>query len=245
MFDIADADYDNFMGRYSTRLAPLFADFAGITDTQRVLDVGAGTGALTKELVSRGAQVSAAEPSPPFAQSFERRYPDVDVKATGAESLPWPDETFDAALAQLVVAFMDDAPAGIAEMHRVVKPGGVVAACMWDIPQMDMLAAIDRSVRALGGEANLPQRRYMGDQVATLFSPGAETELLTVEATYTGFDEFWDALQHSAGPVRTWLGTLDNAGLASAHEEFYRQLGSPHGSFTLKGGAWAVRVTRA
>src|SRR5436305_153389 len=125
--------YDNFMGRFSTRLAPLFADFAGIAAKQRVVDVGAGTGALTAELVRRRADVAAADPSAEFVAVLERRHPGVDVRQAAAESLPWPDGRFDAALAQLVVSFMDDAPAGIAEMRRVVRRGGVVAACMWDL----------------------------------------------------------------------------------------------------------------
>src|SRR5690348_11317621 len=114
MFDVSDAAYDRFMGRYSASLAPLFADFAGIEAGQRVLDVGAGTGALTAQLVRRDADVAAAEPSPPFVAALRSRLPSVDVREAGAEALPWPDATFDAALAQLVVTFMSDAPAGLA-----------------------------------------------------------------------------------------------------------------------------------
>ena len=73
MFNVSDSSYDNFMGRYSVRLGPLFADFAGIEAGQRVLDVGAGTGALTTELVRRGAEVSAADPSPPFVAALRER----------------------------------------------------------------------------------------------------------------------------------------------------------------------------
>ena len=102
MFNVSDTAYDNFMGRYSMRLAPLFADFAGVAAGQRVLDVGAGTGALTSELLRRGADVAAADPSPPFVAALRSRLPGVDVRAAPAEELPWPDESFDAALAQLV-----------------------------------------------------------------------------------------------------------------------------------------------
>src|ERR1044071_4101709 len=113
--------YDDFMGRYSTRLAPLFADFAGVASGRRVLDVGAGTGALTAELVRRGAEVAAADPSPPFAAALRERFPGVEVEQAPAEQLPWPDGSFEAALAQLVVTFMRDAPAGVEEMRRVVR----------------------------------------------------------------------------------------------------------------------------
>src|SRR6266576_4295250 len=144
MFNVSDTSYDNFMGRYSVRLAPLFADFAGIEAGQRVLDVGAGTGALTAELVRRGAEASAADPSPPFVAALRERFPDIGVHEAPAEELPWPAESFDAALAQLVVTFMRDAPAGVAEMERVVRPGGVVAVCMWDREGMEMLHAVNQ-----------------------------------------------------------------------------------------------------
>src|SRR5919108_6564072 len=104
--------YDNFMGRFSQRLAPVFADFAGVEANQHVLDVGAGTGALTAELVRRGTEVAAAEPSSAFVEALRGRFPGLDVREAGAERLPWPDESFDVALAQLVVSFMSDAPAG-------------------------------------------------------------------------------------------------------------------------------------
>src|SRR5712691_10008725 len=121
----SDIAYDKFMGRFSVRLAPLFADFAGVSGGSRVLDVGAGTGALTEELLRRNATVAAMDPSPPFVATLKSRFPDVDARKAGAENLPWPDESFDAALAQLVIAFMADAGAGVAEMHRVVEAGGV------------------------------------------------------------------------------------------------------------------------
>src|SRR5436305_14563109 len=145
----SDVAYDNFMGRYSARLAPLFADFAGIEGGERVLDVGAGTGALTAELARRSPSVAAVDPSPEFVAALRHRFPDVDARQAPAEELPWPDESFDGALAQLVVSFMADAPAGIAEMRRVVRSGGVVAACMWELDEMQMLDAINRARAAI------------------------------------------------------------------------------------------------
>src|SRR5258706_14267286 len=161
MFNVSDTSYDNFMGRYSVRLAPLFADFAGIKAGQRVVDVGAGTGALTAELIRRGADTSAADPSPPFVAAMRKRFPDIGVHEAPAEKLPWPDESFDAALAQLVLTFMRDAPAGLAEMQRVVRPGGVVAVCMWDREGMEMLAAINRTQEALGEQGTTTEARTM------------------------------------------------------------------------------------
>ena len=139
--------YDNFMGRYSRNLASLFADFAGVEAGARALDVGAGTGALTAELVNRGASVSAADPSPEFVAVLRHRFPGLEVEEAPAESLPWGGGVFDVALAQLVVAFVSDGPAAVAEMARVARR---VAICMWGVAEVDMFAAIDRASVAVG-----------------------------------------------------------------------------------------------
>ncbi len=134
-FAVAGEKYDRFMGRYLPTLSVAFADAAGVHAGMSALDVGCGPGGLTQELVARlGAdRVAAIDPSAPFVEAARDRNPGVDVREGGAESLPFEDESFDAALASLVVAFMQDAGAGVREMSRVTKPGGIVAACMWDV----------------------------------------------------------------------------------------------------------------
>ena len=242
----SDLAYDKFMGRFSTRLAPVFADFAGVEAGERVLDVGAGTGALTAELVRREADVAAIEPSPEFAATLQQRFPDIDARQGAAEELPWPDESFDAALAQLVVAFMSDAPAGVAEMLRVVRPGGVVAVCMWTRDDMEMLAAINRTQAVVSPDRTADISPYRSpDAARPLMGPDAELERLTVSADYSDFDDFWSSLEGGAGPAGAWLLALSDEQRSAAREELYRQVGEPTGPFTLSGTAWAARVTRA
>ena len=122
------------MGRYSRLLSPQLADFAGVRSGQRVLDVGCGPGALTSELVARvgPAAVAAVDPSASFVAAARERHPGVEVVQASADQLPFPARTFDAAIAQLVVHFMPDPNKGLAEMGRVTRRGGVVAACVWD-----------------------------------------------------------------------------------------------------------------
>lgn len=243
MFE-SDAAYDNFMGRFSRKLAAVFADFAGVTAQDAVLDVGAGTGALTAELVRRGADAAAAEPSTGFVAALSKRFPDIDVRRSGAEQLPWPDESFDVALAQLVISFMSDAHAGVREMQRVVRPGGTVAVCMWDREGMEMLGAVNRTRDALGDGADRVDTPYRTrEEIETLFER-PEMEMLAVDADYVDFEDFWTALSGGAGPAGVWAASLDGEQRAAARNELFRQLGEPDGPFTLTGRAWAARITR-
>ena len=253
-FAVSGDAYDRFMGRYSVELAPVFADFADIGRGQAVLDVGCGSGVLTAELARRagGDHVAAIDPSPLLLEAAAERVPEADLRPGAAEALPWPDGSFDAALAQLVVTFMEDAPAGVAEMRRVVRDGGTVAVCMWDREGMEMLAAIARTQQALASDApstEMRTRYRSREEIESLFDgegfADRHTELLEVESSYSGFDEFWQALHGGAGPAGAWAASLDEAGVRAARTELRSQLGSPAGGFTLRGRAWATRATRA
>ena len=242
VFSVGEEAYDDFMGRYSVRLAPLFADFAGVREGDRALDVGAGTGALSGELQRRGARVTAVEPSSPFASALRRRFD--DVHQAPAEELPFEEGAFDVALAQLVVAFMADAPRGVAEMARVAR---TVAVCMWGVQEHEMFAAIERTSKAIGVErGELGARRYRTPQeLHDLLAPLGTVEQaeLEVTASYRGFDEFWGALSQQVGPAGAWLHSLDADQRERAHEEMHRQLGSPDGAFELTGRCYAARVS--
>jgi SAM-dependent methyltransferase len=243
----ADGDaYDDFMGRrYAVSLAKRFADFAGAGAGTRGLDVGAGTGALTAELLARGASVAAADPSPQFVAVLRERFPDVDVQEAPAESLPFESDAFDVALAQLVVAFVSDAPAAVAEMARVARR---VAVCMWGIPEVDMFRAIDATAAAIGVVRGGEPRRYRTPQeIHDLLAPLGEVESaeLDVTAGYRTFEEFWQSLDRGVGPAGHWVASLDSDQRERAHEELHRQLGSPQGPFELKARAFAGAVTPA
>jgi SAM-dependent methyltransferase len=243
MFDTPDSAYDDFMGRYSTVLATLFAEFAGVHPGMRALDVGAGTGALTAELLSRGASVAAVDPSPEFVDVLRRRFPNLEVEEAPAESLPFGTHVFDLALAQLVVAFVSDARAAVAEMARVARR---VAVCMWGVAEVDMFAAIDRTAAALGTTTATEPRRYRTPQeIHDLLAPLGEVESaeLDVTAGYGSYDEFWQALQRGVGPAGHWIASLDPDAHARAGDELFRQLGSPRGPFELAAKAFAAAVT--
>jgi ubiquinone/menaquinone biosynthesis C-methylase UbiE len=129
------AAYQEFMGRYSDRLASQFAETAGVSPGQSVVEVGCGPGALTTVLaeIVGTENVAGVDPSEPFVAGARARVPGADLRVASAEELPFEDGTFDAALSQLVFPFLDDPARAVAEMRRVTRATGRVAACVWDM----------------------------------------------------------------------------------------------------------------
>jgi ubiquinone/menaquinone biosynthesis C-methylase UbiE len=245
--------YDRFMGRYSSKLAPGLIQFAGIEPGMRVVDVGCGPGALSEPLAELVGpeRLSAADPSEPFVEACAERVPGADVRRASAEELPWDDGVFDAALAQLVVNFMDDAHAGVSEMRRVVRPGGTVAACTWDYGGgMQMLRAFWDAAKALDPAApDESTMRYT--TVESLEQLWRDVELdevesgqLIVEATYADFEDFWEPLTLGVGPAGSFSEALEPERRAALREDLFARIGSPEEAFTLSALAWAVRGIR-
>ena len=217
-FFVRADSYDKFMGRYSMPLAPLLADFAGIEAGQVVLDVGCGPGALTGELVNRlgAAAVVAVDPSEPFVAAAQKRHPGVRVQRAAAEDLPFADETFDAALAQLVVHFMTDPLVGLREMARVTRKGGVVAACVWDhAGGKGPLGAFWQAARELDpdveDESMLAGARE--GHLAELFKGAGlkeiEVGVLSVSLDFAAFDDWWEPFALGVGPAGSYTAGLD------------------------------------
>lgn len=248
-FSVTATDYDRFMGRYSGPLSRLFADFAGITAGQRVLDVGSGPGALTGELTDRlgAGSVSAIDPSESFVAALRERYPAVRVHRATAEDLPFDEGSFDAALAQLVVHFMSDPTAGLREMARVVKPDGVVAACVWDHAGgggplgifWDAVRQLDPSVE---DESDLAGARQgaLADLFKTAGLRDVEEDLIAVEVEHPTFDEWWEPYMLGVGPAGSYVARLDEESRSRLRSLCREML--PSEPFTLSAGAWAARA---
>jgi SAM-dependent methyltransferase len=252
-FDVAAEAYDRFMGRFSRQLSGQLADLAGVRAGQRVLDVGCGPGALTAELVGRlGAEhVVAVDPSEPFVEAARARHPGVTVHRASAEALPFESAAFDAALAQLVVHFMADPVAGIREMARVTRPGGVVAACVWDHageggPLSLFWGAARRLDPGVHDESGLAGARE--GHLAELFEAagldGIEAAIVTSRVEYATFDEWWEPFTGGVGPAGAYVATLDPDGRAELRHTCARLI--PTSPFAITATAWASRgVVRA
>jgi SAM-dependent methyltransferase len=253
MFERPAEAYDRFVGRYSRALAQRLIAAAGVRAGDRALDVGCGPGGLTGELVTLlgAGNVAAADPSTPFAEACARRT-GVDVKTAAAEALPYETGAFDHVLSQLVVNFLRDAPAGLHEMVRVSRPGGVVSAAVWDYRGgMTMMRRFWDSVVALDpAGADRDEGRKMRfatpEELRELWSSRLHDVTITeavVSAGYDGFEDLWAPFEQGIGPAGTYVAELQDR--APLKAEFRRRLDVGDAPFTLTARAWiAVGTTR-
>jgi SAM-dependent methyltransferase len=248
--------YDRHVGRYGPGLARGLIELAGLSHGQRVLDVGCGTGQLTMELAATvgGEHVAAVDVSEAVLSVCRARVPAADVRAAWAETLPFADGEFDAALAQLVVNLVNDPPRAVREMARVIRRGGVAAACFWDDEEMPLLRSLWDAVRAVAPEAlvgaNEQAQVGLADvEVLREWWTGAGLGnvvlgQLEVGANYESFDDLWAPFEAGVGySGKTYL-RLETEQQAAVQADAHRRLGSPEGAFRLTARARTVRGTK-
>jgi SAM-dependent methyltransferase len=227
------AAYERSMGRWSRRLAPAMVAFAGLTDAARVLDVGCGTGSLIFELARNPGftQLAGIDAAGVYIAAARKANndPRIDLQQGDGCALPYADASFDAALSQLVLQFVPQPEAMLAEMRRVVKPGGVVAAAVWNsgggMPHQrmfwDIAAMLDRDgaiERARSFNRKMTRKGDLPDAFAQCGLRGIEESSATIWMDFTDFADFW-------GPIAGGEGTLGKYA-ASLPEDQRRHLES-------------------
>jgi SAM-dependent methyltransferase len=252
-FQVSAEAYDRHVGRYAGSLAAELIAFAPVERGSRALDVGCGPGALTAVLAARlgATNVSGADPSEPFAAACRERVPAAEVVVAPAESLPFSTDAFDAAFSQLVVNFMNDAPAGVREMARVTRPGGVVASCVWDYSgEMTLLRAFFDAAREVdpenGARADegvvMPWCRE--GELAELWRDAGLDDVrfgsLVVSARYDDFEDLWSPFLAGVGPSGAYCTSLGGETRAALHDAYRARLRVADGPFELTARAWAA-----
>jgi ubiquinone/menaquinone biosynthesis C-methylase UbiE len=250
--------YEKLMGRWSRRLAPKFIEFCGLKDGERVLDVGCGTGSLTFELpkAANVAEITGIDFSPVFVEEAKRRNndPRISIEQGDACALAFPDGRFDRALALLVLHFVPETAKAVAEMRRVVRPQGVVAAAVWDHlggmsamrMVLDTMAPIDDAAARLRAHYCFQPMMRPGEMRETFVAAGLkgveETSLL-IRMDYESFDDFWEPIAAGEGPLGKYVAGLDDSRgreAASAVRAAY-EAGQPDGPRSFAAVAWACR----
>ena len=241
--------YDRHIGRYGGELARALIAAAGVRHGERALDVGCGPGALTTELAALLGpdHVAAADPSAPFAEACRRRLPGVRVEIAPAEALPFDDASFDHAFAQLVVNFMSDPHRGVSEMRRSTRPGGTVAAAVWDYAgEMTLLRRFWDAAAALEPAAADRDEGRMPfctpDALGGLWRAAGLAEVdvapAIVSAAYDGFEDLWQPLELGVAPSGAYVASLTPEQRAVFKEELRRRLGVGNDPFRLTARAW-------
>lgn len=217
-FSVSADAYDRFMGRYSVRLGPQLAEFAGVRAGQPVdrcrlrtrrAHERAGRSARLDQCV-RGRSIGA------FVAAARERFAAVDARRAAAEQLPFPDNAFDAALEQLVVHFMSDPVAGLREMARVMRHDGVVAACVWDhAGDQGPLSVFWRAARELDpdvtDESQLAGARdgHLAELFVTAGLRGVEATALVAAVVHASFEDRWGPFTLGVGPAGAYAAGLE------------------------------------
>jgi SAM-dependent methyltransferase len=246
-FEVPGDSYERYIGRYSRVLAPLFLEFSGVREGP-VLEVGCGPGSLTAVLAGRfgAANVAAVDPSETFVAACRQRVPGADVRIAAGESLPFPGGAFRGALAQLVLSFVKEPDRLVAELSRVVRRDGPVAACTFEANGFALVRTFwDAALRLDPGapdDSTIPFRRE-AELLALWARAGfrdVRTGVIEIESSYTGFDDFWSPFSYGIGPAGSYLMAQPEERRAALRAACFERLGKPTGPFSLPARVLAV-----
>jgi len=254
----AGATYEEFMGRWSRRLAPLFVSWLGIPTGVHWLDVGCGTGALTGAIGGQAdpASVLACDPSEPFIEFARSRFRDARISfaVAGAGSLPGRPNGYGCVASLLALNFFPEPEAAVREMRTLAAVRGVVSACVWDYGgRMEFLryfwnaaAAMDPAARGLDEGARFPLCRP--EALVALFRSAelgdVRCEPIEIATEFVGFDDFWRPFLGGTGPAPAYVASLDEERRTALARSLERELPrGPGDAIALAARAWAVRGT--
>jgi ubiquinone/menaquinone biosynthesis C-methylase UbiE len=256
MFEVAEA-YEAMMGRWSRQLAPLFKDFVGVRDADRVLDAGCGTGSLAATLaaVTKASKIVGLDPSSGFIEYARSKNDDprVSFEVGDAQRLPFPGASFDRCMALLAVDYIQDARKAALEMHRVTKKAGIVATAMWDRSRDNKMencfwdAALEvdpNAKRSVGRQGSFGSAEALSELWRGAGLTEVEIAALTVPCRVSCFDELWQPyLRSQAGPIRAFMESLSEDRREAFREAMRRNVLSDgaNGPITLNAKAWAVK----
>lgn len=247
--------YEQFVGRWSRQVAPLFLHWLGVPPGRRWLDVGCGTGALSAAILERcsPAFVVGVEPSQGFLESARRRLAGrATLDCGSATAIPLRNESIDVVVSALVLNFIPDLPAALAEMVRVTSHGGLIGAYVWDYAgKMELIrhfwdAAASLDARALqldeGVRFPLCRPEALTEAFATANLRSIEVTAIDIPTRFPSFDDYWQPFLGGQGPAPAYAMSLDESARVRLREHLRNTVpSSADGSISMTARAWAVR----
>ena len=256
------ASYDEFMGRWSRLLAPRFVEFVGLAGPKRVLDVGCGTGILTRALLDAAPEfaIVGVDPTPSYLEYARQSVVSVRVhfEAGSADGLPFTDQSFDATVSLLVLQEFRDAQKAIREMARVTRQGCTIATCKWDFRHgMPMLSLYSQAAEAVAPEAVARRRAEIQakpaydsiEKIAALWEACRLADIrkavLEVSLGFVSFDDLWRPFLGGSTGEAAFARELNDRTGGALEKQLREIVEAEYGSagFVLTSRAWAVAGT--
>jgi SAM-dependent methyltransferase len=253
------SSYEQYVGRWSRRVAPLFLSWLSIPAGRRWLDVGCGTGALCAaiaDLCSPSAVVGV-EPSEGFLKTAKENLADRAALHQGsATAIPLDDASVDVVVSGLVLNFVPDQRAALAEMARVTDKGGTIAAYVWDYAgKMELMrlfwnAAVELDPNASKMDEGIRFPLCRPEALERLFADAGlkdvEVKPIDIPTPFTDFDDYWQPFLGGQGPAPAYAMSLDETARARLRDKIRERLPiEANESISLTARAWATRATVA
>jgi SAM-dependent methyltransferase len=251
--------YEQYVGRWSRRVAPQFLSWLNIPPGRRWLDVGCGTGALSDAILDRCAPLSviAVEPSEGFLDKAKEQLGSrVLLRPGSAAEIPLDDRSVDVTVSGLVLNFIPDGRAAVSEMARVTAPGGTIAAYVWDYSEkMELMryfwdAAVELDPEAAKLEEGVRFPVCHPEALSELFAGdglcGAKVTAIDIPTRFANFEDYWRPFLGGQGPAPAYAMALDDTARARLADRIRGRLPiQTEGSISLIARAWAVRAAVA
>jgi SAM-dependent methyltransferase len=251
--------YERYVGRWSRRIAPPFLAWLDVPAGRRWLDVGCGTGALCAAIADNcsPSSIVGIEPSEGFLETARENLAGRAVLRRGsATAIPLDDASVDVVVSGLVLNFVADPPAALAEMARVTAGGGTIAAYVWDYAgKMELMrffwdaaVELDPAAAEMDEGARFPLCRP--EALETLFASagleGVEVTAIDVPTPFASFDDYWRPFLGGQGPAPAYARSLDETARARLRDHIRERVpAAADGSISLIARAWAGRGTVA